>query len=360
MPVSSQQKIENMDSEGNQSAQQKNKPVIGITLGDINGIGPEVVIKALSDPRVMQHITPVVFGSTKVLSYYKKMLDIDNFQYSQAKSPDMIHARRINVVNCWNEMVEIKVGEVTEEGGKCAFLALEKAMDYLKGAHIDALVTAPINKKNIQSDAFNFVGHTEYITAKLDAAENLMLMVAEEVRVGLVSTHVAIRDVAGDISREKIDAKLKILIKSLKTDFGIDKPKVAVLGLNPHAGEDGLLGEEERDIIEPLVNEYKKKGKLVFGPFPADGFFGMLQHKKYDGVLAMYHDQGLIPFKLLCFESGVNFTAGIPKVRTSPDHGTAYDIAGKNAADHTSIREAIYLASNIVKNRSMREEPLSV
>jgi 4-hydroxythreonine-4-phosphate dehydrogenase len=349
-----------MDAGGNQSAHQKHKPVIGITLGDINGVGPEVVIKALSDTRINQHITPVVFGSTKVLSYYKKMLGVDQLQYSQAKSPDMIHARRINVINCWNEMVEIKVGEVTSEGGKCAFLALEKAMDYLKEGYIEALVTAPINKKNIQSDDFQFVGHTEYVTAKLDTAESLMLMVADEIRVGLVSTHVSVRNVAGDITRENIDAKLKILMKSLKTDFGIDKPKVAVLGLNPHAGEDGLLGDEERDIIEPLVNDYKKKGKLVYGPFPADGFFGMLQHKKYDGILAMYHDQGLIPFKLLCFENGVNFTAGIPKIRTSPDHGTAYGIAGKNTADPTSMREAIYLAADVVKNRKIKSEPLSV
>ena len=349
-----------MESGGNHNTQKRNKPVIGITLGDINGIGPEVVIKALSDPRVNDHLTPVVFGSTKVLSYYKKMLDMDDFQYSQAKSPDMIHDRRINVINCWNDMVDIKVGEVTPEGGECAFMALEKAMEYLKEGHIEAIVTAPINKKNIQSDDFQFVGHTEYVASKLGATDSLMLMVADELRVALVSTHVALKEVAGDVTSEKIDAKLKLLIKSLKMDFGIEKPKVAVLGLNPHAGEDGLLGSEERDIIEPLINEYKKKGQLVFGPFPADGFFGMLQHQKYDGILAMYHDQGLIPFKLLCFESGVNFTAGIPKVRTSPDHGTAYSIAGKNLADHTSMREAIYLASHIIKNRNLKEAPLSV
>ncbi len=349
-----------MDTGGNQTAQQINKPVIGITLGDINGIGPEVVIKALSDPRVINHVTPVIFGSTKVLSYYKKVLEIDDFQYSQAKSPDMIHARRINVVNCWSDMVEINIGEETQEAGKCAFLALEKSMEYLKEGSIDALVTAPINKKNIQSDDFHFVGHTEYVASKFGVDESLMLMVAEELRVGLVSTHVPLKDVVKDITKEKVETKLKLLIKSLKTDFGIDKPKVAVLGLNPHAGEDGLLGQEERDIICPLIEESKNKGNLVFGPFPSDGFFGMLQHKKYDGILAMYHDQGLIPFKLLCFESGVNFTAGVPKVRTSPDHGTAYGIAGKNLADPSSIREAIYLASRIVNNRNMKEAPLSV
>ena len=337
----------------------KYKPIIGITIGDINGVGPEVIIKSLSDSRVINHITPVIFGSTKVLSFYRKMFEFNDFQYSQLRGSDSINPRRVNVVNCWNEMVEIKVGQMTPEGGKCAYDALEKAMDYLKDGKIDALVTAPISKKNIQNPDFNFLGHTEYITKKLEAKDSLMLMASEEIRIGLVSTHVSLQNVVEDITEERVTDKLRILLNTLKSDFGIDKPKVAVLALNPHGGEEGLLGEQEEKIIEPVINDFKQKGKLVFGPFPADGFFGTLQHQKYDGILAMYHDQGLIPFKLLCFENGVNFTAGLPKVRTSPDHGTGFNIAGKNVADPTSMREAIYLASRIVKNKRLKQESIS-
>jgi len=343
---------------GNKSGR-KAKPIIGITLGDINGIGPEVVIKALADSRVVNYITPVIFGSTKTLSFYRKMLDINDFQYSQIKSPDAINHRRINVVNCWNEMVEINVGQMTPEGGKSAYDALSAGMEYLMNDHIDALVTAPINKKNIQNSEFNFVGHTEYITKQLGAEDSLMLMVSEEIKIGLVSTHVSLEQVVQDITAERITAKLKLMLNSLRDDFGIEKPKVAVLALNPHAGDEGLLGDQEEKIIEPVINEFKRKGKLVFGPMASDGFFGAMQHLKYDGILAMYHDQGLIPFKLLCFENGVNFTAGLPKVRTSPDHGTGFNIAGKNIADPSSMREAIYLASKIVKNKNLRESPVS-
>ena len=333
-------------------AGKKIKPVIGITLGDINGIGPEVVIKVLSDSRVINHITPVIFGSTKTLSFYRKMLNINDFQYSQIRGAEGINSRRINVVNCWNDMIEIKTGQMTPEGGKCAYDALEKAIEYLKNDDIDALVTAPISKKNIQSPDFKFMGHTEYITEKLEAKDSLMLMVSEEIRIGLVSTHVALQNVVQDITQERVTGKLRLLMNSLKADFGIDKPKVALLALNPHGGEEGLLGAEEEKILMPVIDEFKRKGKLVFGPFAADGFFGTLQHQKFDGVLAMYHDQGLIPFKLLSFENGVNYTAGLSKVRTSPDHGTGFDIAGKNLADHTSMREAIYLASDIVNKKS--------
>ncbi|MCK5206871.1 MAG: 4-hydroxythreonine-4-phosphate dehydrogenase PdxA [Cyclobacteriaceae bacterium] len=335
-----------------------NKPIIGITIGDINGIGPEVIIKALSDSRVLDHITPVVFGSTKVLSFYRKMLNFEDFHYSQLRSISDLNLRKINVVNCWPEMVEIKVGQVTKEAGNCAYLALREAVNYLKEDKIDAIVTAPINKKNIQRDDFKFVGHTDFISEELGANENLMLMVNEDLRIGVVTAHVPISEVSQNLTEENIELKLKIMIKTLKNDFGIDKPKVAILGLNPHAGEDGLLGKEESEIIEPVITKYKNKGHLVFGPFPADGFFGTLQYQKYDGILAMYHDQGLIPFKMLGFESGVNFTAGIPKVRTSPDHGTAYSIAGKNVADPSSMREALYLASSTVKIRNMSIIPV--
>lgn len=332
-----------------------NKPIIGISIGDINGIGPEVIIKSLSDSRILDHITPIVFGSTKVLSFYSKMLSFEDFHYSQLRSIKEINHRKVNVVNCWPEMVEIKVGQVTKEAGNCAYLALREAVNYLKEGKIDAVVTAPINKKNIQREDFKFVGHTDYISEALGVAENLMLMINDDLRIGVVTAHIPINEVSNSLSQEIVEKKLNIMIKSLKKDFGIDKPKVALLGLNPHAGEDGLLGKEEIEIIEPVIAKFKNKGHLVFGPFPSDGFFGTLQYQKYDGILAMYHDQGLIPFKMLGFESGVNFTAGIPKVRTSPDHGTAYSIAGKNLANSSSMREALYLASNTVRIRNLAE-----
>jgi len=334
------------------------KPVVGITVGDINGIGPEVIIKALSDSRILNHLTPVVFGSTKVLSFYRKMLKFEDFNYSQLKSIGEINTRKVNVVNCWPDMVEIKVGQVTSEAGNCAYLALREATNYLKEDKIDAIVTAPINKKNIQRDDFKFVGHTDFIAEELGASDNLMLMVNDKLRIGVVTAHIPVSEISQNLTKEAIEKKLKIMIKTLKRDFGIDKPKVALLGLNPHAGEDGLLGEEESEIIEPVIAAFKNKGDLVFGPFPSDGFFGTLQYQKYDGILAMYHDQGLIPFKMLGFENGVNFTAGIPKVRTSPDHGTAYSIAGKNIATATSMREAIYLAADTVKIRNQAVIPV--
>ncbi|MCG8308170.1 MAG: 4-hydroxythreonine-4-phosphate dehydrogenase PdxA [Cytophagales bacterium] len=334
------------------------KPVIGISIGDINGIGPEVIIKALSDSRILNHITPVIFGSTKVLSYYRKMMKFDDFHYSQLRSINELNPRKVNVVNCWHDMVEIKVGQVTPEAGNCAYLALREATNYLKEDKIHAIVTAPINKKNIQRDDFKFVGHTDFITEELGAPDSLMLMVNEKLRIGVVTAHIPVNEISKNLTREAVEKKLDIMIKSLKNDFGIEKPRVALLGLNPHAGEDGLLGKEEAEIIEPVIASNKNKGKLVFGPFPSDGFFGTLQYQKFDGILAMYHDQGLIPFKMLGFESGVNYTAGIPKVRTSPDHGTAYSLAGKNAANPDSMRAAIYLAAETVKIRNQAEIPV--
>jgi 4-phospho-D-threonate 3-dehydrogenase / 4-phospho-D-erythronate 3-dehydrogenase len=331
------------------------KPIIGITIGDINGIGPEVVIKALHDNRVLDHITPVVFGSTKVLSFYRKLLNIEDFHYTQLKSMIELNPRKINVVNCWPDLVEINVGKVTPEGGNCAYLALREAVNYLKEDKIDAMVTAPINKKNIQNKDFNFVGHTDFIAHELGSQDSLMLMVTDNLRVGVVTTHIPLSKVSESLTKESVTNKVQIFIKTLKRDFGITKPKLALLGLNPHAGEDGLLGSEEIDVIAPVVRDFREKGHLVFGPFPADGFFGTLDYQKYDGILAMYHDQGLIPFKMLGFENGVNFTAGISKVRTSPDHGTAYSLAGKDVANPQSMREAIYLASNTVKTRKSGE-----
>lgn len=328
------------------------KPVIGITIGDINGIGPEVIIKALADNRMLKLCTPVIYGSTRVLAYYKKQFQIDEFNYSHIKSHENIFFKKINVINCWDDLVEINVGSVTPEAGRCAFLALERACDDLKSGYLDALVTGPINKHNIQNDQFAFAGHTEYLTNYFGAKDSLMFLVSEDIRVGVATGHIPLQDVPKSITSELIIEKVKLMASSLRNDFGILKPKIAILGLNPHAGEEGLLGKEEIEVIKPAIQKCKEEGLLVFGPFPSDGFFGTGHFKKVDGILAMYHDQGLIPFKTLAFDSGINFTAGLPIVRTSPDHGTAYDIAGKNVADEKSMREAIFLACDIVQARS--------
>ncbi len=329
----------------------RQKPRIGITIGDLNGIGPEVVMKSLADNRLLDQLTPVIYGSTRVLSFYKKMLDIQDFSYSQVKTTGQFHSKSINVVNCWEEVIEIKPGVPSKEAGRASFLALKQACEDLKEGHLDALVTAPIDKQSIHSDNFPFKGHTEYLTQFFGAADSLMFMVSENLKVSLVTEHVSIREVADLITKEKIESKIKILEQSLKKDFLIGKPRIAVLGLNPHAGDSGLIGKEDDQIIAPVVIDLKNKGKLVFGPYSADGFFGTKSYLKFDGVLAMYHDQGLIPFKAIAFEDGVNFTAGLSVVRTSPDHGTAYAIAGKNEADEASMRLAIYKACDIVSHR---------
>ena len=330
------------------------KPVIGITMGDINGIGPEVIIKALNDNRLNNMVTPVIFGSGKILSYYRKSLNLEDFNYNQIRIDDHINHRKINVVNCWNDHVEIKQGEETAEGGKYALISLQKGVEALKSDKIDAIVTAPINKNNIQSEEFDFPGHTEFFTEQFNAMESLMFLVSDVMRIGVVTGHIPLKDVSDHLSKRLISEKLKIMLKSLKNDFGIQKPRVAILGLNPHAGEDGLLGKEEIEIINPVVQEFKDKGHLVFGSYSPDGFFGTMQYRNFDGILAMYHDQGLIPFKTLAFESGVNYSAGLPVIRTSPDHGTAYNIAGKNLANESSMREAIFLAADILKNRKLQ------
>jgi 4-hydroxythreonine-4-phosphate dehydrogenase len=321
-------------------------------LGDINGIGPEVVIKALNDPRINNIFTPVIYGSTKVLSFYRKALKIEDFNYSQVKEGSNFNPRRINVVNCWDEMMNIEVGAETVEGGNSAFLALEKATDDLKSGIIDALVTAPINKNNIQREDFQFPGHTEYLAHKFDVKENLMMMVSNSMRIGVATGHMPLKQVPDALSADLLTQKISLMMQSLKKDFGVLKPKIAILGLNPHAGEDGLLGDEEKNVIVPVINNLKDKGQLIYGPFPADGFFGLAHYHKFDGVMALYHDQGLSPFKALAFESGVNFTAGLSVIRTSPDHGTAYNIAGKDQANESSMREAIYLALDVLKSRN--------
>lgn len=330
----------------------QSKPRIGITLGDPNGVGPEVVIKALADNRILSLFTPVVYGSARVLTHYKKLLNIEEFSYTSVKTKGQLAFKNINVVNCWEETLEINPGKQSKDAGAAALVALRHACEELKEGFLDAIVTAPIDKKMVHSDAFPFTGHTEFITQFFGSNQSLMFMVSDKLRVGLVTEHVAVSQIASLITKERIEAKLNLMEASLKKDFGITKPRIAVLALNPHAGDGGLLGTEDEQIIKPVVTDYRNKGKMVFGPFPADGFFGSPAYAKYDGILAMYHDQGLIPFKTLAFENGVNFTAGLSVIRTSPDHGTAFSIAGKNQASEVSLREAIFRAGDIFRQRS--------
>ena len=341
--------------EKNRKNKSANKPIIGITLGDLNGVGPEVIIKALSDSRILEFITPVIYGSTKVLSYYRKNMDYEDFNYSQVRD-NFFNPKKVNIVNCWNDVVEIHAGSASKETGLYAFKALERAVKDLHEGTINAVVTGPVNKNSIQSDKFNFPGQTEYITQATGATDSLMMLVGENLKVGLVTTHLPLKEVTNKITKKNISAKLKIFIDSLKKDFGIIKPRIAVLGLNPHAGDGGLLGSEEEDIIIPVIEDFKNKGYLTYGPYPSDGFFGAAQYRSFDGILAMYHDQGLIAFKTLSFEVGVNYTAGLEVIRTSPDHGTAFNLAGKNMASEISMRSAIYLAKDIYTTR----QPVSV
>lgn len=330
----------------------KNKPVIGISVGDINGIGLEVILKALDHKRILHICTPVVYGSSKVVSYHKNIVALNDLTFYGQRSAERLSYDKINVVNCWNDNVNITLGKPTDMGGKYAQISLEAATRDLKAGLVDALVTAPIHKKSMQLAGFAHVGHTEYLTKEFGASDSLMLLTNDSLRVGLVTAHVPLKDVPGGIKKENIVNKLKLLNDTLKIDFGFERPTIAVLGLNPHAGEEGMLGDEEEKIIRPAIVEAKKEGGLmVFGPFAADGFFGSGQFRKFDGILAMYHDQGLIPFKALTFGSGVNYTAGLSCIRTSPDHGTAFDLAGKNSADPSSFLQAMFTAIDIHRNR---------
>ncbi len=329
--------------------------VIGISHGDVNGISYEVIIKALTDARILDLFTPVVYGSSKVASYYKKTLGVHDFNFHVIRSVDQALPGKANLVNIFSDEIKIELGQNTTIAGRAALQSLETATDDLAKGHIDALVTAPINKQNIQSSAFDFPGHTEYLTRKFGAEESLMLMVSNSTRIGVVTGHIPLREVPGKITKEEIMKKVRIMKHSLQQDFGIRKPRIAILGLNPHAGDKGVIGLEEQEVIIPAIREAFDNGTLVFGPYPADGFFGSSAFNHFDGILTMYHDQGLIPFKTLAFKSGVNFTAGLPVVRTSPAHGTAFDIAGKNMANADAFREAIYMAIDVVKNRKMNE-----
>jgi 4-hydroxythreonine-4-phosphate dehydrogenase len=331
------------------------RPVIGISVGDLNGIGTELIIKTFADHRLLELCTPLIFASNKLINFYRKSVPEINFSYQSTRDFTRIAHKQINLYNCWEDEVAIVPGQLTDISGTYAVKSLVAAVEALRDNKIQGLVTAPIHKKNTQSAEFNFTGHTPYLKHAFGVNDVLMLMVSEGFRVGLVTEHVPISEVARHITRETILSKLNILRDSLRKDFGIDKPKIAVLGLNPHAGDEGLIGKEDEEIIKPAIKD-AKHSMLVFGPFSADAFFARNQQVKFDAVLAMYHDQGLIPFKSLAIGEGVNFTAGLPMVRTSPDHGTAFDIAGKNMADNASFLASIYSCIDIIRNRKEYEE----
>ncbi|MDA3953969.1 MAG: 4-hydroxythreonine-4-phosphate dehydrogenase PdxA [Bacteroidales bacterium] len=329
----------------------QNKIVVGISQGDINGVGYEVIIKSLMDNRIFDFCVPVVYGSAKVAAYHRKALNITNFSFNNIKSANEANVKRANIINCLDDNVRVELGKSTNIAGESSLISLENAVKDLKDGKIDVLVTAPINKDNVQSEKFNFPGHTEYLTNESKTKESLMLMVSENLKVGVVTTHLPLSKVPEAITEEAILSKLRIMNKTLIEDFKIRKPKIAVLGLNPHAGDSGLLGTEEVEVIIPTLNIAKEEGILALGPYPADGFFGSDNFKKFDAILAMYHDQGLVPFKALAFNSGINYTAGLDFIRTSPGHGTAFEIAGLNKASEISFRNAIYLACDIFRNR---------
>ena len=326
---------------------------IGITHGDINGIGYEVIIKALLDNRINELFTIIVYGNSKVASYHRKTLNLNDFNFNLIKNADAANPKRSNIINCFEYEVKVELGKSTKLGGVMALESLTVAVKDLKNNKIDVLVTAPINKSNIQSDEFKFPGHTEYLAKEFGAKEVLMLMVSNSLRIGVITGHIPLSEVSNKLSKELILTKIRLLNNSLIKDFSIRKPRIALLGVNPHAGDSGFLGTEEQNFIIPAVQEAFGNGILAFGPYSADGFFGSGEFSKFDGILAMYHDQGLLPFKTLAFDSGVNFTAGLPIVRTSPSHGTAFDIAGLNNAQADSFREAIYLGYEIFRNRTM-------
>lgn len=329
----------------------KNKIRIGITHGDINGIGYEVIIKSLADNRILELCTPVVYGSPKVAAYHKKVLNEESFNFYQIRSAVEADNNKVNIVDCCDENVRVELGKKSSEAGNAAFSALEQAVSDLKIGAIDVLLTAPVDKENMQSEQFKFPGHTEYLAKCFDSNEVLMLLISDTLRVGVVAGHVPISTVSGMITEDLILKKLEILHKSLVSDFACTNPRIAVLGLNPHAGDNGVIGNEENDVIIPTIKKAAEMGITAMGPYPADGFFGSAQYTKFDAILAMYHDQGLAPFKALTFDKGVNFTAGLPVVRTSPGHGTAYDIAGEGKASFESFKEALYYAIDIYRNR---------
>ncbi|UGS23839.1 4-hydroxythreonine-4-phosphate dehydrogenase PdxA [Flavobacterium channae] len=328
--------------------------IVGISIGDLNGIGSEVILKTFEDTRMLELCTPVIFANAKIVSFLRKELNIDIAIHGIDKIEQLV-VGKINVLNVWREGVNLELGKNDDVVGSYAIKSFVAATKALKEGLVDVLVTAPINKYNIQSEEFKFPGHTDYLDKELEG-DALMLMVHDDLRVGLLTDHVPVNEVAKHLNEKLITSKIKTIIQTLIQDFEIEKPKVAVLGLNPHSGDNGVIGQEEEKIIKPALKKLFEAGNMVFGPFPADGFFGSAQYEKYDAVIATYHDQGLIPFKTLSFGNGVNYTAGLNKIRTSPDHGTAYEIAGKKVANHESFKEAVYLAIDIFKKRNDYQE----
>lgn len=328
-------------------------PKIGITCGDINGIGLEVIIKTFADNRMLQSCIPVIYCNAKVAVQYRKSIHLSDFGFHQIKNVNDATNKNVNLLNVYDKEVKLEFGVSTKQAGELALASINAAIADLKAGSIDMIVTAPINKENIQSDEFKFAGHTEYFANQFEATDHLMFLVSENLKIGTVTGHIPINQVAENLSIDKIMSKTKLMVASLQKDFGIRKPRIAILGLNPHAGDNGVIGNEEKNIIIPAIEKLKEQGVLAFGPFGADGFFGSGVFTKYDAALSMYHDQGLIPFKTLAFENGVNYTAGLPIVRTSPDHGTAYDLAGKNIASESSFRFAVYAAIDILASRKL-------
>lgn len=328
--------------------------LVGISIGDLNGIGAEVILKTFEDSRMLEFCTPVIFANVKVLSFVRKALDSQATLHG-IDSLEQVVVGKINVLNVWRDQVEINPGVSDDKLGSYAIKSFTAATEALKNGDIDVLVTAPINKYNIQSDDFKFPGHTDYLDKELEG-NALMLMVQDGLRVGLLTDHVPVNEVASHLTEQLIRQKINTIKNCLTQDFSINKPRIAVLGLNPHAGDGGVIGKEDKEILQPIIKRMFDNGTLVFGPYPADGFFGSGQYEKFDAVIATYHDQGLIPFKTLSFGRGVNYTAGLAKIRTSPDHGTAFDIAGKGVADHNSFKEAVYLAIDIFHSRQQHSE----
>jgi len=329
---------------------------VGITHGDINGIGYEVIMKTLLDPRILEMCTPIIYGSPKVAAYHRKALNINNLSLNHIRSTKEAHSKKAHIINCIDDNARVELGKSTPDGGDASFSALDRACSDLQNGFIDVLITAPINKDNIQSEKFNFPGHTEFLAEAFNAEDYAMLMVSETMKMGVVTTHLPLSEVAENLSKEAVLSKIRIIAKSLQQDFSITKPRIAVFGLNPHAGDNGLLGTEEKDIIIPAIEQAKREGIIALGPYPADGFFGSEDYRKFDAILAMYHDQGLIPFKMTSFDRGVNYTAGLSVVRTSPSHGTAYSLAGEDKASPESFRQALYLAIDIYESRKIYAE----
>lgn len=335
---------------------------IGITCGDINSISLEVILKSLSKEMILEHIIPVIYGNIKIVSYHKNIVNLENLSLYVLNPGEKPKPGKINVVNVWQEQVTLNLGKPSVEGGKYAIMALDAALEDFKNQQIDALVTGPIHKYSMKLAGFQYNGHTDYLSAKMGSKNQLMMMVSDKIKMGLVCDHVPLKDVPALITKERVLKCIQNMEQALIRDFGYEKPAIAVLGLNPHAGEEGILGSEEEEIIRPAIIESKKNGVFVSGPFAADGFFGSGHFSRFQGILAMYHDQGLIPFKTINFSEGVNYTAGLPIIRTSPDHGTAFDLAGKNESDFRSMFHAILMAKNIVATRKgyheMRQNPL--